>query len=48
MLEMKVVIATLLRNFKFTSSPLMSPIPSFEIVLKPIDGAQMIVTPRFP
>jgi hypothetical protein len=39
LLEIKIVVATILRRFKVALSPLSAkPIPSMQAVLKPMDG----------
>lgn len=39
MMEIKIIVSTLLRRFKFELSPLSAkPVPSMQSVLKPIDG----------
>ncbi|EFX88386.1 hypothetical protein DAPPUDRAFT_311388 [Daphnia pulex] len=39
MMEIKIIVSTLLRRFKFTLSPLSAnPVPSMQSVLKPVDG----------
>ena len=47
LIEEKIVISTLLRRFKFSLSPSISnPIPSYQLVLKPLNGMNLIVTQR--
>jgi len=47
MIEMKVLLSWLLRRFKFSVSPLhTAPVPSFQVVLKPMQGIHLVVTPR--
>lgn len=48
-MEVKVTATILLRKFQFKVSPLAKkPIPSFQVVLKPLNGIELIVTPRWP
>ena len=48
MLEIKVVLANLLRRFRFSLTDISGPmlIPSSEVVLKPKNGVSLIVTER--
>lgn len=46
--EEKVVLSNLMRRFKFSvASDAPKPVPSYQVVLKPLDGQPVIVTPRF-
>ena len=48
MLEIKIVLANLLRRFRFSVSDPSKPmlIPSSEVVLKPKDGVSLILSKR--
>ena len=47
MLELKIVLSTLLRRFVFEIRPgSKEPRPSFQLVLKPIDGIRLVVSLR--
>ncbi len=49
MLEIKIVLANLLRRFRFSVSDPSKPmiIPSSEVVLKPKHGVHLVLSKRF-
>ena len=46
-MEVKVTAVALLRRFKWSVSPLCKkPIPSWQLVLKPLHGIELVITSR--
>ena len=45
---MMVVLSTIVRRFEFSVTPnLKRPVPTFQTVIKPMDGIELIVQSRY-